>query len=383
MATSLLKRHTAVTMAGARKWTFSHEDEAVMRGSRPNTLVGNSPAMLDLKAEIERVARSEAKVLVTGESGSGKELVAEAIHRGSARADKNFVAVNCAGLPETLLESELFGHVRGSFTGAYRDKLGKLELADSGTMFMDEIGEMTLRMQGLLLRFLETGELQKVGADRIAGRVNVRVVAATNKNLRDMIGQGTFREDLFYRLNVIHLTVPPLRERREDIPGLAQHFLESYSKDTTIARGFSPEAMAMMTDYDWPGNVRELQNFIERLAVTVGTQSIKPEDLPIEIRARHGSSLKPKRERRRTVADDLYRRLIEERESFWGLVYPLYMQREITRSNVRDVVRKGLEEARGNYKIVARLFNMEHGDYKRFLNFLRKHDCQVPFKEFR
>jgi len=355
----------------------------VMRGSRPSTLVGNSPAMVDLKAEIERVARSEAKVLVTGESGSGKELVAEAVHRGSSRADKAFVAVNCAGLPETLLESELFGHVRGSFTGAYRDKLGKLELADKGTMFMDEIGEMTLRMQGLLLRFLETGELQKIGTDRVAARVNVRVVAATNRNLRDMISQGTFREDLFYRLNVIHLTVPPLRERREDIPGLAQHFLESFSRESTVARAFSPDATTLMTDYEWPGNVRELQNVIERLAVTVANESIKVEDLPIEIRARHGSSSKPKRERRRTVADDLYRRLIEERESFWSLVYPLYMQREITRSNVRDVVRRGLEEARGNYKIVARLFNMDQGDYKRFLNFLRKHDCQVPFKEFR
>jgi DNA-binding NtrC family response regulator len=189
--------------------------------------------------------------------------------------------------------------------------------------------------------------------------VNVRVVAATNRNLRDLIGQGTFREDLFYRLNVIHLTVPPLRERREDIPGLAQHFLESFSKESTVAQAFSPEATTMMVDYDWPGNVRELQNVIERLAVTVGSESIRPEDLPIEIRARHGSASRPKRERRRTVADDLYRKLIEERESFWSLVYPLYMQREITRSNVRDVVRKGLEEACGNYKIVARLFNMD------------------------
>jgi hypothetical protein len=170
--------------------------------------------MVDLKSEIGRVARSDAKVLITGESGSGKELVAQAIHNESSRADKAFVAVNCAGLPETLLESELFGHVRGSFTGAYRDKLGKLEMADSGTVFLDEIGEMTLRMQGLLLRFLETGELQKVGADHVTRRVNVRVVAATNRNLRDMIGQGLFREDLFYRLNVIHLSVPPLRERK-------------------------------------------------------------------------------------------------------------------------------------------------------------------------
>src|SRR4029434_9023313 len=154
----------------------------------------------------------------------------QAIHNESSRADKAFVAVNCAGLPETLLESELFGHVRGSFTGAYRDKLGKLEMADSGTVFLDEIGEMTLRMQGLLLRFLETGELQKVGADHVTRRVNVRVVAATNRNLRDMIGQGLFREDLFYRLNVIHLSVPPLRERKQDIPLLVDHFLSRFNE---------------------------------------------------------------------------------------------------------------------------------------------------------
>ncbi len=354
-----------------------------MRGLRPNTLVGDSAAMLDLKSEIERVARSDAKVLVTGESGSGKELVAEAIHSGSARADKPFVAVNCAGMPETLLESELFGHVRGSFTGAYRDKEGKLGMADQGTMFLDEIGEMTLRMQGLLLRFLETGELQRVGADRLVERVNVRVVAATNRNLREMIAQGTFREDLFYRLNVIHLMVPPLRDRRQDIPRLANHFLQSFTRDVTTAREFSPDAMELLVEYNWPGNVRELQNVVERLAVTVRTESIRKSDLPIEIRTRPGSAAAPRRERRRTVADELYRRLTHERESFWSAVYPLYMQREITRSNVRDVVRMGLEEARGNYKIVARLFNLEPNDYKRFLNFLRKHDCQLPFKEYR
>src|SRR5206468_11674807 len=156
----------------------------------------------------------------TGESGVGKELVAREIHRRSLRASRPFVPVNCAGLPETLLESELFGHVKGSFTGAYRDKPGKLETAHEGTVFLDEVGEMSLRMQGLLLRFLETGELQKVGADDGGHHVNVRVIAATNRNLRDMINQGTFREDLFYRMNVIHLVVPPLRDRREDIPGL-------------------------------------------------------------------------------------------------------------------------------------------------------------------
>jgi two-component system response regulator AtoC len=294
------------------------------------------------------------------------------------------VAVNCAGLPETLLESELFGHVKGSFTGAYRDKQGKLEMADGGSIFLDEIGEMTLRMQGLLLRFMETGELQKVGADRAMGRVNVRVIAATNRNLRDMITEGTFREDLFYRLNVIHLTVPPLRERKEDIPSLIEHFLAAFTRNNgTPVHAISPEAIKLLADYAWPGNVRELENVIERLVVTGRNNTVAPDDLPMEIRTHQGIGLRPKRERRRTVADDLYKKLVEERESFWTAVYPLYMQREITRGNMRDLVRKGLEDARGNYKIVAKLFNMEQRDYKRFLNFLRKHDCQLPFKEYR
>src|ERR1044071_5739388 len=215
-------------------------------GHNMSQLVGTSPIMIDLQEEIDRIARSDAKVLITGESVAGKELVAQAVHAGSPRADKPFVAVNCAGLPETLLESELFGHVRGSFTGAYRDKLGKLELADSGTVFLDEIGETTLRMQGLLLRFLETGELQKVGADHVTRRVNVRVVAATNRNLRDMIGQGLFREDLFYRLNVIHLSVPPLRERKQDIPGLALHFLRAFCRNGDAPREVTPDSMAML-----------------------------------------------------------------------------------------------------------------------------------------
>ena len=204
------------------------------RNNGNGQLIGTSNPILELAQEIDRVSRSDAKVLITGESGVGKELVAHAIHARSARVARPMVAMNCAGLPETLLESELFGHVKGSFTGAYRDKQGKLELADGGTMFLDEVAEMTLRMQGLLLRFMETGEIQKVGADRAVGRVNVRVIAATNRNLRDMITEGTFREDLFYRLNVIHLTVPPLRERREDIPQLIDYFLERFTQNNGI-----------------------------------------------------------------------------------------------------------------------------------------------------
>jgi transcriptional regulator with PAS, ATPase and Fis domain len=372
-------------------------------------LIGTSPAIAELTAEVERVARSDAKVLITGESGVGKEVVARAICLSSPRADRPFVPVNCAGIPETLLESELFGHLKGSFTGAYRDKPGKLEMANNGTIFLDEIGEMTLRMQGLFLRFLETGELQKVGAERMAMAPNVRVIAATNRTLRDLISQGQFREDLFYRLNVIHLVVPPLRERREDIPMFIDHFMRAFTRAAGAAgngngngngnrpasgdaiglashhsgvRDISAEAIAALCEYSWPGNVRQLENVIERLVVTGRREVIQVEDLPLEVRT-PSSALRPRRERRRTVVDDLFKKLVDDRESFWTAVYPLYMRREMTRGNLRDLIGRGLEESRGNYKIVARLFNMESRDYKRFLNFLRKHDCQLPFKEYR
>jgi transcriptional regulator with PAS, ATPase and Fis domain len=363
-------------------------------------MIGTSQIITELQQELERVARSDAKVLITGESGAGKEIVARTIHDASPRAEQVFVAVNCGGIAETLLESELFGHVKGSFTGAYRDKPGKFESALGGTIFLDEVGEMTLRMQSLLLRFLETGEIQKVGADRHTRASDVRVIAATNRDLRDLIVQGQFREDLFYRLNVIHIVVPPLRSRKEDIPLLVDHFLQRFISNSdasvpdgangngkghpAIVRGLSQEALAALCEFSWPGNVRQLQNLIERLVVTCRNPIIQPDDLPHEIRwqgPRSGAS--PRRERRRTVATDLYRKLIDERESFWTAVYPLYMNRDITRNNVRELVHKGLEEARGNYKIVLNLFNMDSRDYKRFLNFLRKHECHLPFKDYR
>ena len=371
-----------------------------MRQNGTVGLLGSSRVITELREEIAYIARSDGKVLITGESGVGKEVVARAIGAASPRADAPFVPVNCAGIPETLLESELFGHVKGSFTGAYRDKPGKLESAANGTIFLDEIGEMTLHMQGLLLRYLETGEIQTVGADRVAISKNTRVITATNRILKDLIAQGQFREDLFYRLNVIHLVVPPLRERREDIPMLVDHILENLIGRNsgngngrngstfgpghgTVVRGIAPQAVQALTEYPWPGNVRQLQNALEKLVVTGRKEVIELDDLPLELRAASPLAMRPRRERRRTVVDDLFKKLTEERESFWATVYPLYMNREITRSNVRDVVHKGLEEARGNYKIVLRLFNMETSDYKRFLNFLRKHDCHLPFKGYR
>jgi DNA-binding NtrC family response regulator len=346
-------------------------------------LIGRSAAMLALQQEINRVARFDAKVLITGESGVGKEVVARAIHQRGPRASKPLTLVNCAGVPETLLESELFGHVQGSFTGAYRDKAGRLELAHMGTAFLDEIGEMTLRMQGLLLRYLETGEFQRVGADSVS-HVDVRVLAATSCNLPEMVGQGRFRKDLFYRLNVVHLNVPPLRERREDIPALVDHFRVQFAAiNRSPVPRVTPAAMKALTDYSWPGNVRELENVLERVIVTTDGNIIDVEHLSWEVMAQDPSALRPRRERRRTIVDDLYARMVEQRESFWTTVYPRYVEREITRANVREVVRRGLEDARGSYKVVSRLFNMESRDYKRFLNFLRKHDCQIPFKEYR
>src|SRR6202049_4124277 len=238
---------------------------------RPNgtiDLIGSGPAIDELKTEIDRVARSDAKVLITGESGVGKEIVARAIGAASLRANAAFVPVNCAGIPETLLESELFGHVKGSFTGAFRDRPGKLEMAGNGTIFLDEIGEMTLRMQGLLLRFLETGEIQKVGAERMTMALDVRVIAATNRNLRELVTEGLFREDLFYRINVIHLVVPPLREHSEDIPALIDHFMRNFTTgrphagggngngnghaNETLVRAIAPEAVAVLRQYAWP-----------------------------------------------------------------------------------------------------------------------------------
>ena len=350
-----------------------------------SAFLGNSDAIAQLKGSLARVARSDAKVLITGESGSGKELVAQTLHAMSPRRDAPFSAVNCAGLSDGLLESELFGHMKGSFTGAFRDKPGKFETADGGTILMDEVGEMTLRMQGLLLRFVETGEIQKVGSDLAVARVNVRLIAATNKNLREMASEGKFRQDLFYRLNVVHVAVPPLRERREDIGALLDSFLAVHAGRR--GRGgpvfVSGEALELLESYHWPGNVRELQNVVERLALTVDESTVRPEHLPADIRRAGLTSREPFQERRRTVADDLFGEMRTSREPFWSAVYPRYMNRELTKTQLRDLVRRGLEESRGNYRMVLRLFNMDVRDYKRFLSFLRKHDCHLPFKDYR
>jgi len=269
-----------------------------MRGDLNIELIGASPALAALRAEIASVAPTSAKVLITGESGAGKELVARAIHAASGRRPHAYVVMNCAGLTDTLLESELFGHVKGSFTGAYRDKTGRLELAEGGTIFLDEVGEMSLRMQALLLRFLEAGEVQKVGSERTIKVGNVRVISATNRDLRKLIVEGKFREDLFYRLNVIHIVVPPLRERRADIPTLVEHFLHRLCPNDPEDPRVAPDAMTALVEYPWPGNIRELENIVERIVVKTRGSLVTLADLPPDIAVPAGASLRPKPDRR-------------------------------------------------------------------------------------
>jgi transcriptional regulator with PAS, ATPase and Fis domain len=350
--------------------------------ARPNsvgvpTVVAGSAAMLEVIALARRSAAGDAKVLVTGESGVGKDVIARYIHANSKRVRGPFIAVNCAGLTETLLESELFGHVKGSFTGAYRDKRGKLQMAHGGTLFLDEVGEMSLRMQALLLRFLETGEIQSVGAHEENAHADVRVIAATNRNLPDRVAAGEFREDLLYRLRVIHIHVPPLRERRDDIPLLVQHLLKRAEHTVQV----SEDAMQLLQRYRWPGNIRELQNVIEQAMWFADREMIDVGHLPPTLRS--GDTLLPQRERRRQVADDLYDALVTGGYSFWEHIHPIFLSRDITRHDIRELVVRGLRTTHGNYRGLLRLFGIPTQDYKRFHNFLMAHGCKVDYRSFR
>lgn len=247
-------------------------------------LIGDHPLMQKIEAMARRVAVTDATVLITGESGTGKELVARAIHNLGPRSAHPFVPVNCAALPEDLLESELFGHVRGAFTGALSSRIGMFQLADGGTILLDEVGEMPLSLQAKLLRVLQNREVRPVGSDQ-ALSVNVRVLASTNKDLQREVEKSAFREDLFYRLQVIPIHIPPLRARRSDIPLLIRHFLEKnnrkYGREVTIAE----ETLIYLWEYDWPGNVRELENLLERLVVLNETNTLMPDDLPSYVRS--------------------------------------------------------------------------------------------------
>jgi two-component system response regulator HydG len=252
-------------------------------GFNTGDIIGNSRVMMELLETVALVAPTEATVLITGESGTGKQLIASAIHLNSSRLGKPFIQLNCAAITETLLESELFGHERGAFTGADRRKEGRFRLANRGSIFLDEIGEMSVAMQAKLLRVLQEKEIQRVGGEEVL-RVDVRVMAATNKDLKAEIESGRFREDLYYRLNVVTLAVPALRERREDIPLLAQHFLETFAENNRKPiKGFTPQAMDRLVRYNWPGNVRELMNAIERGVILCRGDYICETDFPFSV----------------------------------------------------------------------------------------------------
>jgi transcriptional regulator with PAS, ATPase and Fis domain len=339
-------------------------------------IVGDSEQMRAVRDVAGRVALGDAKVLITGESGVGKDVIAHYIHSRSLRAARPFVTVNCAAISETLLESELFGHVKGSFTGAYRDKIGRFQLAHRGTVFLDELGETTLRMQALLLRFLESGEVYPVGTERLSATVDVRVIAATNRELDSLISSGQFREDLLYRVKVVHMHVPPLRDRIEDLRPLITHLLERIGRPLV----FTDEALECLSAYHWPGNVRELLNVLEQLRWIASGDIVDLDDLPASIR------LLPRQARRdpaRDTTDELFEALTEGHMTFWGDVYTRFQQRDMTREELRALVRRGLEHAGGNYRAMLPLFRISPKDYKRLLNFLQAHDCALDFRTFR
>jgi DNA-binding NtrC family response regulator len=341
-------------------------------------LIGVSEATRRVLEDVDCAAVTDAKVLVTGESGVGKEVVAQLIHQRSHRAGAKLIAINCAGVPDSLLASELFGHMRGSFTDAYRDKQGWLEQAHRGTIFMDEVGEMSLQMQAALLRFLENGEIQRVGSERRSAVVDVRVIAATNRRLIERVAASEFREDLFYRLNVIHIEIPPLRERPDDIPVLVDHFLDIFSEAYRISRPkFSKDALDQLMAAPWPGNVRQLRNVLERLAVHSARDIITAADLPREVLSMIPSAEGKLAPSTAAANEELFKRMVHNGESFWSAVYAPFMARDLTRDDLRAIVREGLLRTRGGYKAVAALFNIP-ADYRRLVSFLRKHECHLP-----
>jgi DNA-binding NtrC family response regulator len=276
-------------------------------------LIGSSPLMEKVFQRIMQVARTSATILITGESGTGKELAAKTIHYHSQRKDRNIVAVNCSAIPETLIESELFGHLKGSFTGAIRDKKGLVEEADRGTLFLDEIGDLNLVMQTKLLRLLQEGEYKPVGSSKTF-TADIRFIAATNQDLMEKVYKKEFREDLFYRLNVIQIVLPPLRDRKEDIPLLAQHFLEKYNKmNQKEMKGFAPESLEILTTRDWPGNIRELENVIERGVILSRSDNLQiadlfPEDQPISFpfRIQENIFLSPFKEAKEQIINNFH-----------------------------------------------------------------------------
>jgi len=348
---SAISAITAVAIENARhiEWLVSENQRLIADFNIEHNMVGESPRIRDVLQFISKVAPTDSTVLLSGESGTGKELAARAIHQNSKRADKPFMAVNCAALAESLLESELFGHEKGSFTGALMQKKGRLEIADGGTVFLDEIGELSPALQVKLLRVLQEREFERVGGTRTI-KVDIRLITATNKNLEDAISAGTFRQDLYYRLNVVGLEMPPLRDRQEDIPLLANYFAAKYGeKCNRRITGLSAEAQARLRSYDWPGNVRELENAIERAVVLGTTDHILLEDLPESVLESEPAATAPGTKYHDAVAQTKKQIILNAMQQAKGSyteaakllgVHPNYLHRLIRNLNLKDQLKK-------------------------------------------
>jgi len=346
---------SAVALENARRlhWLEQENERLTVEISQDRSLVGDGARMKDVYQFLKRVAPTESTVLIEGESGTGKELAARSLHRNSPRSGKLFMAINCAAIPETLLESDLFGHERGAFTGAASLKKGRLEVADGGVVFLDEIGELAPTLQAKLLRVLQEREFDRVGGTHPI-KVDIRLIAATNSNLREAVREGRFREDLYYRLAVLKITMPTLRERRDDIPMLVRHFVQKHAKRCKVKpRPVSPEALACLVNYDWPGNVRELENAIERALVLGSSDMILPEDLPESLlertpppemtEAKYHAAVKELKKQLIVEAVGQTRGSYAEAARILG-VHPNYLHRLIRNLELKEVLKEALRE---------------------------------------
>jgi Nif-specific regulatory protein len=348
---SAISAITAVAIENARhfEWLVSENRRLIADFDIEHNMVGESEPVREVLQFISKVAPTDATVLLSGESGTGKELAARAIHQNSKRADKPFMAVNCAALAESLLESELFGHEKGSFTGALAQKKGRLEIADGGTVFLDEIGELSPTLQVKLLRVLQEREFERVGGTRTI-KVDIRLVTATNKNLEEAVNEGSFRQDLYYRLNVVGLEMPPLRNRLEDVPLLANYFAAKYGeKCNRRVTGISAAAQERLMGYDWPGNVRELENAIERAVVLGTTEHILLEDLPESVLESESRVAAPATRYHDAVAQTKKQIILNTMQQVKGSfteaakvlgVHPNYLHRLIRNLNLKDQLKK-------------------------------------------
>jgi len=340
-----LERVLLVASRALERRTLELENKALKQDLTEKwRLIGNSPKMKQLSEQIDMAAKSNGRVLILGESGAGKELVAHTLHGSSTRASKPFIEMNCAAIPQELIESELFGHEKGSFTGAFERKKGKFELADEGTLFLDEVGDMSLSTQAKVLRVIETQEFQRVGGSKNI-KVDVRIISATNKDLAEEVKKSTFREDLFYRLNVIPIPIPPLRERKEDIPELVDYFLGYFAAEYgQKPKKITPDGLKMLEVYDWPGNIRELRNVIERLVIMIPSNTVTPKNIILGEAARSDYFT--------------FNTLKEARESF-----------------EKDFIIKKLEENNWNISKTAEILDIERSNLHRKI---KAYDIKTP-----